>query len=128
MIPTETIGYIYIIISKCDTNFTFISESLNISQRLSIHNSGQGAVDTACITHPPYALAGPISCVGSETNVRLALELNWRVLKEQSILRNDTPYSIVRLGELVAQRHNQILLNTGNTQQCVWQCFLEDDA
>ncbi len=30
---TETIGYIYIIISKCDTNFTYIGKSLNISQR-----------------------------------------------------------------------------------------------
>ncbi len=43
-------------------------------------------------------------------------------------MRNDSLYSIVRLGELVAQRHNQILLNTGNMQQCVWQCFLEGDA
>jgi predicted GIY-YIG superfamily endonuclease len=128
LIPTETIGYVYIIISKCDTNFTYIGESLNISQRLSIHNSGHGAVDTACITRCPYALAGLISCVGLEKNIRLALEQNWRVLQEQSISRNDTPYSIIRLGELVAQYNNQILLNTGNMQQCVWQCFLEDDA
>jgi predicted GIY-YIG superfamily endonuclease len=41
LIPTETIGYVYIIISKCDANFTYIGESLKISQRLSIHNSGQ---------------------------------------------------------------------------------------
>ncbi len=128
LIPTETVGYVYIIISKFDTNLSYIGESLNISQRLSIHNSGEGAVDTACITHCLYALAGLISCVGLEKNVRLALEQNWRVLRKQSISRYDTPYSIVRLGELVAQRHNQILLNTGNMQQCVWQCFLEDDA
>ncbi len=128
MIPTETVGYVYIIIFKCDTNFTYIGKSLNISQRLSFHNSGHGAVDTACITHHLYALAGLISCVGLEKNVRLALEQNWRVLQEQSILRNDSLYSIVRLGEVVAQHHNQILLNTGNMQQCVWQCFLEDDA
>jgi predicted GIY-YIG superfamily endonuclease len=129
LIPTETVGYVYIIISKSDTNFNYIGETMNISQRLSIHNSGHGAVDTACITRRPYALAGLISCVGLEKNIRLALEQNWRVLREQSILRNDSPYSIVRLGELVAQRHNQILLETGNmVQQCVWQCFLEDDA
>jgi hypothetical protein len=119
LIPTETIGYIYIIISKCDTNFTYIGKSLNISQRLSIHNSGHSAVDTTCITRCLYALAGLISCVGLEKNVRLALEQNWRVLQELSISCNDTPYSIVRLGELVAQHHNQILLNTGNVQQCV---------
>jgi len=128
LIPTETVGYVYIIISKCDTNFTYTGESLNISQRLSIHNSGHGAVDTACITRCPYALAGLISCVGLEKNARLTLEQNWRVLLEQSILRNYSLYSIVRLGELAAQRHNQILLNAGNMQQCVWQCFLEDDA
>jgi hypothetical protein len=128
LIPTETVGYIYIIISKCGTNFTYIGKSLNISQRLSIHNSGHSAVDTACITRCPCALAGFISCVRLEKNARLALEQNWRVLQEQSISRNDTPYSIIRLGELVTQCHNQILLNTGNMQQCVWQCFLEDDA
>jgi hypothetical protein len=58
LIPIESIGYIYISISKCDTNFTFIGETLNISQSLSCHNSGHGAVDTACITLCPYALAG----------------------------------------------------------------------
>ena len=128
LIPTETVVYVYIIISKSNTNFNYIGKTMNISQRLSIHNSAHGAVDTACITRRPYALAGLISCVELEKNVRLALEQNWRVLREQSILRNDSPYSIVRLGELVAQRHNQILLETGNLQQCVWQCFLEDDA
>ena len=128
MIPTETVGYVYIIISKCDTNFSFIGETLNINQRLSRHNSGHSAVDTACITRHPYALAGLISGVGLEKNVRLALEQKWRELQNRSILRNDSPYSIVRLGELVAQRHNQILLNTGNMQQSVWQCFLEGDA
>ncbi len=61
LIPTETVVYVYTIISKCYTNFTYIGESLNISQRLSIHNSGHGAVDTACITRHPYALAGLIS-------------------------------------------------------------------
>jgi hypothetical protein len=80
LIPTETIGYVYIIISKCDANFTYIGESLNISQRLAIHNSGHGAVDTACVSPCPYALAGLISCVGLEKNVRLGLEQNWRVL------------------------------------------------
>jgi hypothetical protein len=130
LIPTETIGYVYIIISKCDTNFTYIGESLNISQRLAIHNSGHGAVDTACVSRRPYALAGLISCVGLEKNVRLGLEQDWRILREQSILRNgnDSPYSIVRLGEVVAQTHNQILHNGENMHQCVWQCFLEDDA
>ncbi len=130
LIPTETIGYVYTIISKCDTNFTYIGKSLNISQRLAIHNSGHGTVDTACISRCPYALAGLISCVGLEKNVRLGLEQNWRVLREQSTLRNgnDSPYSIVRLGEVVAQTHNQILCNGGNMHQCVWQCFLEDDA
>ena len=110
LIPTETIVYVYIIISKCDTNFTYIGKSLNISQRLSIHNSGHGAVDIPCITRCPYALACLISCVGLEKNVRLALEQKWRELRNWSILRNDSPYSIIRLGELVAQHHNQILL------------------
>ncbi len=128
LIPTETVGYVYIIISKRDTNFTYISKTLNISQRLSIHNSGHGAVDTACITHRPCALAGLISGVGLEKNVRLALEQKWREIQNRSILRNDSPYSIARFSELVAQHHNQILLNTGNMQQCVWQCFLEGDA
>ena len=80
LIPTETVGYVYIIISKSDTNFNYIGETMNISQRLSIHNSGHGAVDTACITHRLYALAGLISCVGLEKNVRMALKQNWRVL------------------------------------------------
>ena len=32
LIPTESVGYVYIIISNCDTNYTYIGESMNISQ------------------------------------------------------------------------------------------------
>jgi hypothetical protein len=41
---------------------------------------------------------------------------------------NDSPYAIVKLGKSVAQYHNQSLFESRNTEQCVWQCFLEDDA
>jgi hypothetical protein len=35
LIPTDTIGYVYIVISKTNTNFTYIGETKDISQRLS---------------------------------------------------------------------------------------------
>jgi hypothetical protein len=126
LIPTETVGYVYILISKRDGNFTYIGQTKNISQRLDAHNRGHGAIDTAPIERRPYALAGLISSVGLDASVRMRLEQHWRVLREQS--STDSPYRIVKLGELVAQHHNQSLFDSSDMQQCVWQCFLEDDA
>ena len=126
LIPTETVGYVYILISTRDGNFTYIGQSKNISQRLDAHNRGHGAINTTPIELHPYALAGLISSVGLDASVRMGLEQRWRVLCEQSI--TDSPYRIVKLGESVAQHHNQSLFDSNHMQQCVWQCFLEDDA
>jgi hypothetical protein len=74
LIPTETVGYVYAVISKRDTNFTDIGQGQNISQRLDLHNRGHGTIDTTCIVQHPYALAGLISSVELDICVRLALE------------------------------------------------------
>jgi hypothetical protein len=64
LIPTETIGYVYMVISKRDANLTYIGETQNISQRFNQHNSGHAASsDTTPIKLCPYALAGHISSV-----------------------------------------------------------------
>ncbi len=60
LIPTETVGYVYILIPTRDGNFTYIGQSKNISQRLDAHNRGHGAIHTAPIEPRPYALAGLI--------------------------------------------------------------------
>jgi hypothetical protein len=125
LIPTETAGYVYIIISKRDANFTYIGETQNISQRFNQDNSGHAvSSDASPINLCPYALAGLISSVGLVRSVRLALERIWRVLHDQS--NYDSQHAIVKLGELVAQQHNQYLHELGNIQQFVWQCLLED--
>ena len=127
LIPTESVGFVYIIISKSDPNFTYIGQTQNISQRLDSHNRGHGAIDTACIERRPYALAGLISSVGLDASVRMAVEQKWRLLREQSLSHNDSPYAIVRLGESVSQFHNQYLFDSGDMHQCVWQCFIENN-
>jgi predicted GIY-YIG superfamily endonuclease len=128
LIPTKSVGYVYIIIPKSNTNFTYIGQTKNISQRLDIHNRSHGAVDTAVIERRPYALAGLISSVGLDNSVGMALEQKWRVLHKETLSYNDSPYVIVKLGESIAQFHNQYLYDNGEMQQCVWQCFLEDYA
>jgi hypothetical protein len=125
LIPTEMVGYVYMVISKRDANFTYIGESHNISQRFNQHNKGHAASSDATPTDlHPYALTGLISSLGLVRSVRLALEQKWRVLRNQS--NCNSPYAIVKLGELVAQQHNQYLHELGNIGQCVWQYFLED--
>ncbi len=84
-------------------------------------------MDTACIERRPYALAGLISSVGLDASVRMAVEQKWRLLCEQSLSHNDSPYAIVRLGESVSQFHNHYLFDSGDIHQCVWQCFIENN-
>ncbi len=84
-------------------------------------------IDTAFIERRPYALAGLISSVGLEASVRMAVEHKWRLLCEQSLSHNDSPYAIVRLGESVSQFHNHYLFDSGDMHQCVWQCFIENN-
>ncbi len=95
LIPTESVGFVYIIISKSDLNFTYIGQTLNISQRLDSHNRVHGSIDTACIERRPYSLAGLISSVGLDASIRIAFEQKWRLLREQSLSHNDSPYAIV---------------------------------
>ena len=51
-------------------------------------------------------MAGLISSVRLEASVRMAVEQKWRLLCEQSLSHNDSPYAFVRLGESVSQFHN----------------------
>ncbi len=127
MIPTEYVGFVYIIISKSGPNFTYIGQTQSIIQRLDSHDRGHGAIDTACIERLPYALVGLISSVGLDASVRMAVEKKWRLLREQSLSHNDFPYAIVRLGESVSQFHNHYLFDSDDMHQCVWKCFIENN-
>ncbi len=72
-------------------------------------------------------MAGLISSVGLDASVRIAVEQKLRLLCEQSLSHNDSPYAIVRLGEFVSKFHNHYLFDSGDMHQCVWQCFIENN-
>eukprot|EP00957_Ditylum_brightwellii_P066472 5046553-Ditylum_brightwellii.AAC.1 len=57
-LPSDNTGYVYFLISCRDTGRTYIGQTINISRRLTEHNSGYGADGTTNPIYRPYAVAG----------------------------------------------------------------------
>ena len=124
-LPSDSTGFVYILISKKDHNFTYIGQTENIVQRLKQHNSGHGAVDTEPISLRPYALAGMILGLGNQQRLRMALEKNWRDKRSRLVgIANDS-YQFITLGEDVAAEHNEIQSNLGNPDRVHFVCLVQ---
>ena len=73
ILPSDNTGFIYILISLNDPTFVYIGQTLHLI--LQRHNSGHGAVDTACISNHPHVVAAYISGLAHCNQVhRMSLE------------------------------------------------------
>ena len=56
IIPQHNTGYVYMLISVRDNNFTYIGKTFSIRKRIQQHESGFGSVSTESLHLRPYAL------------------------------------------------------------------------
>lgn len=124
VLPSDSTGFVYILVSLVDPTFTYIGETQNIVQRLINHQSGHGAIGTATPGLRPFAVAGYICGLGNYTELqRKGLENNWRIYRDQ--LQIDDPYLIIQQGNRVAQDENAAARARDIHDQVNFVCFAQ---
>ena len=86
-LPDVQSGYVYMLISLCHPNFSYIGETICIRSRIQMHNSGNGARATAPAYLRPFALFAYI-CGFSSTSrnhLRFYIEQQWKVKRDNLI-------------------------------------------
>ena len=107
-LPTDSTGYVYLLVSYSNPNFTYIGQTQNLSQRFRQHQSGHGAVGTERAEDRPFYVAAYITgLIHYNTTKRMALESQWQHYRDQSIGRGDDDvFSIIDQGERVVRDQN----------------------
>ena len=109
IIPTDTTGFVYCLVSTRNNNLVYIGQTTCLSQRLIQHNSGRGSQSTHDISNRPWAKASYI-CGLSHMNTihRMSLERKWKSHIEDLRLRgyNDS-YSWINGEKYVIEVYNE---------------------
>jgi predicted GIY-YIG superfamily endonuclease len=86
-LPQCNTGYVYMLISLKDFNFSYIGKTLSIRRRIQQHNSGIGSVSTEPLHLRPYALFAYICGFDSKNDLLFYIERMWKV-KRDGLIRN----------------------------------------
>ena len=107
-LPTDSTGYVYLLHSYSNPNFTYIGQTKNISQRFRQHQSGHGARGTERLEDRPFYVAAYITGLIHYTNVkRMSLESQWQYYRDRLVVAgNDDPFQIIAQGERVVNDQN----------------------
>ena len=78
VLPSDSTGYIYILISKNNEDFTYIGETENLRQRFRQHQSEHGDFDSSNPADKPFYVAAYITGLAHfDTSQRMSLECGW---------------------------------------------------
>ncbi|MDB4430362.1 GIY-YIG nuclease family protein [bacterium] len=108
IIPTDTTGYVYCLVSKRNPGKIYIGETTCLSQRVINHNSGNGAQDTEDVRDWPWTPAAYICGLGHmTTSDRRSLERSWKQHIADLCRRGQRDsYTWIRSGARVVDIHN----------------------
>ena len=84
-LPQCNTGYVYMLMSIKDMNFTYIGKTKCIRTRIQKHNSGVGAVDTEPLHLRPYAMFAYICGFNSQSDLLFYIEDAWKQKRDQMI-------------------------------------------
>ena len=84
-LPQCNTGYVYMLMSIKDMNFTYIGKTKCIRNRIQKHNSGVGAVDTEPLHLRPYAMFAYICGFDSQNDLLFYIEDAWKQKRDQMI-------------------------------------------
>ena len=108
IIPTDTTGYVYCIVSRQNQGKIYIGTTKCLSQRLIQHSSGSGAQGTEDVRDRPWAIAAYICGLSHMTESdRMSLERSWKELVRTMTRQGqrDT-YSWINSGARVVDSYN----------------------
>ena len=85
-LPQCNTGYVYMLLSIKDQNFTYIGKTKNIRTRIRQHNSGIGSISTEPLHLRPYALFAYICGFDSNNDLMFYIERIWKQKRDQLII------------------------------------------
>jgi len=78
VLPSDSTGYIYILISKNNEDFTYIGKTENLHQCFRQHQSGHGAFGTSNPADKPFYVAAYITGLAHfDTSQHTSLKRDW---------------------------------------------------
>ena len=86
-LPQCNTGYVYMLMSVNDHNYSYIGKTLSIRRRIQQHNSGVGSVSTEPLHLRPYALFAYICGFDSRNDLLFYIERVWKE-KRDRLIRN----------------------------------------
>ena len=86
-LPQCNTGYVYMLLSIKDQNYTYIGKTNNIRTRIQQHNSGVGSISTEPLHLRPYALFAYICGFESNNDLMFYVERIWKQ-KRDRLIRN----------------------------------------
>ena len=86
-LPQCNTGYVYMLISVRDRNYSYIGKTNSIRRRIQEHNTGVGSVSTEPLHLRPYALFAYICGFKSNNALLFHLERKWKE-KRDRLIRN----------------------------------------
>jgi hypothetical protein len=127
VLPSDSTGYIYILISKNNEDFTYIGETKNLRQRFRQHQSGHGAFGTSNPADKPFYVAAYITGLAHyDTNQRMSLERDWRIHRNN--LNDNCVSNIVNCGEQIVSDVNTSAIVLGDPNRLVFVRLVAHDV
>ena len=85
-LPTNESGYVYMLVSQRNQNFTYIGTTNCIRTRLIMHNTGTGAIETAPAYLRPFSLYAYVCGFGgTRRDLRYYIERRWKEERDNMI-------------------------------------------
>ena len=127
VLPSDSTGYIYILISKNNEDFTYIGETENLRQRFRQHQSGHGAFGTSNPADEPVYVSEYITGLAHfDTSQRMSLEHDWRIHRNN--LNDNCVSNIVNCGERIVSDVNVSAIELGNPNRLVFVRLVAHDV
>lgn len=108
-IPLDSTGFVYCLTSTRNPHKIYIGQTKNLSQRLVMHNRGEGAEGTRDPRDRPWAIGSYICGLGHMNQAdRENLEQSWKdlvsAMQQHGI---DSSYNWIMAGRRIIQRYNE---------------------
>ena len=107
VIPTQSFGFVYLLMSLQDNNTTYIGQTENLAKRLTQHNKGYGAISTKNEKLRPWSVIAFITGFNNnDKNSRKSLEKCWQTKAKRIVGQTLNPMEVIELGKYIVHCWN----------------------
>ena len=108
-LPQCNTGYVHMLISMKDFNFSYIGKTNSIRCRIQEHNSGTGSVSTEPLHLRPYALFAYVCGFNCQNDLLFYMEREWKDKRDRLVRHgvNDQKAWAYTADEVISELHEE---------------------